>query len=50
MMQWGKEAALDALNNGYSMTRQWTGTASNGLIIEGYARNGEVTTFYPKSW
>ncbi len=41
--QWGREAFADAIKNGFTgQTRDWTGTASNGLKFKGYI-DGEGT-------
>jgi Bacterial EndoU nuclease len=43
----GKEAA-DNANSNNALTREWTGTAKNGVVFRGYINStGEVVTFFP---
>jgi hypothetical protein len=47
MLRLGQEAANDALSRG-ALTREWTGTASNGLRFRGYLDDtGYVRSFFP---
>jgi len=43
----GREAANDAVARG-ALTREWTGTASNGVVYRGYLNDrGAVRSFFP---
>ena len=46
-LTWGREAANDALAR-RALTREWTGTASNGIVFRGYLNSrGAVRSFFP---
>jgi hypothetical protein len=46
-LAWGREAANDAVARG-ALIREWTGTASNGVVYRGYLNNrGAVRSFFP---
>ena len=51
MAQWGREAFADAVKNGFTgQKREWIGTSSNGLRMQGYIDDkgsNAVRTFFP---
>lgn len=48
MLRLGQEAANEALSRG-ALTREWTGTASNGMRFRGYLDDaGNVRSFFPE--
>jgi Bacterial EndoU nuclease len=47
ILEWGKQAAYDAAKRG-QLSREWTGTASNGARFRGYLDDvGDVRSFFP---
>lgn len=47
ILQWGRQAAAEAQAAG-RLTREWTGTAPNGLRFHGYLDEaGAVRSFFP---
>lgn len=48
MLQWGREAAAEALSSGRVNNRFWQGTAPNELKFEGYLdETGAIKNLYP---
>lgn len=52
MLRWGKEAVLEAVGSGNIPAEGrgstfWRGRAKNGILMEGWLRNGKVETFWP---
>jgi len=47
ILDWGRQAAAEGQSRG-PLTREWTGTAPNGLQFRGFlGKTGAVRTFFP---
>ena len=44
----GIEAANESLMRNGTLTREWSGTDSQGKFWRGYYENGTVTSFFPE--